>query len=178
MLAFLIILLWAVSGVLIHFFVNPEKHGIFGDMFGAVNALFSGLALAGVVVAIVLQGKELQLQREELKLTREELRTSAEATVESANALREQAEIARNTAQLEALRTIFDADSLMIQEQRDRWNSQSDTSKKFGLNRPKTQDYEERRDQCLARILNLLDLKSLSEGNNEDGEKDSESNGE
>ena len=46
--------------------VTIEK-GEFGDSFGPVNALFSGLAFLGVIVAIILQGRELTLQREELK---------------------------------------------------------------------------------------------------------------
>lgn len=41
--------------------------GAFGDSFGYVNSLFSGLAFAGVIYAILLQRKELELQREELK---------------------------------------------------------------------------------------------------------------
>lgn len=56
---------------------NPEdiltNPGAFGDSSGAINALFSALAFAGVIFAIILQKKELQLQREELKQTREEL---------------------------------------------------------------------------------------------------------
>ncbi|MEM7165842.1 MAG: hypothetical protein AAF581_10280 [Planctomycetota bacterium] len=46
--------------------------GAWGDQFGAVNALFSGLALGGVVVAILLQSRELSLQRREITLAREE----------------------------------------------------------------------------------------------------------
>lgn len=55
----------------LNFFVlydNVEK-GILGDMFGPVNALFSGMALAGIIWAIVLQRRELELQRKELRLT-------------------------------------------------------------------------------------------------------------
>ncbi len=48
-------------------------------MFGAVNSLFSGLALAGVVIAIFLQSKELELQRLELEETRSEIRGQREA---------------------------------------------------------------------------------------------------
>ena len=43
-----------------------SERGTFGDMFGAVNALFSGLAFVGVIIAILLQRQELQLQRTEL----------------------------------------------------------------------------------------------------------------
>ena len=53
---------------------NDPERGTFGDMFGAVNALFSGLAFIGVIFAILLQSKELKLQRKELGFTREELK--------------------------------------------------------------------------------------------------------
>ncbi|PXF63362.1 putative phage abortive infection protein [Kangiella spongicola] len=56
---------------------NPER-GTFGDMFGAVNSLFSGLAFAGVIFAILLQKYELSLQRQELTLTRNELKGQKE----------------------------------------------------------------------------------------------------
>ena len=55
------------------FYHDPDR-GTFGDMFGGVNTLFSGLAFAGVIYAIFLQRKELELQREELVQTREELK--------------------------------------------------------------------------------------------------------
>jgi len=41
---------------------NWEERGQFGDMFGAVNTLFSGLALTAVAYALVLQSRELALQ--------------------------------------------------------------------------------------------------------------------
>jgi hypothetical protein len=36
----------------------------FGQSFGGIEALFSGLVFAGLIYAILLQRKELQLQRE------------------------------------------------------------------------------------------------------------------
>ncbi len=48
------------------------NRGTFGDMFGAINALFSGLAFAGIIFTILLQRNELELQREELRETRQE----------------------------------------------------------------------------------------------------------
>ena len=50
-------------------FVVGER-GTFGDMFGGVNSLFSGLAFTGIIFTILLQRKEFELQREELKATR------------------------------------------------------------------------------------------------------------
>lgn len=47
-------------------------YGPFGDSFETVNALFSGLALAGVIYAILLQRQDLEIQSKELKLSRRE----------------------------------------------------------------------------------------------------------
>ena len=55
--------------------VKTENMGLFGDCFGAVNALVSAFAFAGVIVSIFQQKNELELQREELKAQREEFET-------------------------------------------------------------------------------------------------------
>lgn len=70
-----VIVLWLATYFWLH--DDPER-GSFGDMFGSINALFSGLAFLGVVYAILLQRKELSLQRGELELTRMELRGQKE----------------------------------------------------------------------------------------------------
>ena len=44
--------------------------GSFGDMFGAVGALFSGFAFAGVILTVYYQTQELRLQRSEVEQTR------------------------------------------------------------------------------------------------------------
>lgn len=62
--------LWLLSGWALY---SRQDRGTFGDMFGAVNALFSGLAFATLIYTIFLQRKELSLQRQELSLTRNEL---------------------------------------------------------------------------------------------------------
>jgi hypothetical protein len=76
--------------------------GQFGDVFGAVNATFSGLAFAGLVYAILLQREDLELQRRELELTRQELQRTAAAQEQAEVALRAQAEAASVSAKLSA----------------------------------------------------------------------------
>jgi len=66
----IVIALWALSGFVLY---GREDRGTFGDMFGFINSLFSGLAFVGVIFAILLQKSELSLQRRELELTRKEL---------------------------------------------------------------------------------------------------------
>lgn len=56
------------------FFEDWTKSGTFGDTFGALNALFSGLAIAGLITTILIQKNELKYQREELTLQRNEMK--------------------------------------------------------------------------------------------------------
>ena len=77
-------MLWMLVGVLtvwalwfvIALMNTRGEMGLFGDSFGALNALFSGLALAGVIIALTLQSEELELQRGEIRLNREEMERS------------------------------------------------------------------------------------------------------
>lgn len=75
--ALVIIGLWTVTYFLLKD-LEPTDRGTIGDMFGSVNSLFSGLALAGIILTILLQRKELKLQRKELADTREEFRIQNE----------------------------------------------------------------------------------------------------
>jgi hypothetical protein len=52
-------------------FGKPESAGTFGDMFGALNALFSGFAFAGLLLAIIVQMDQLTHARQELALQRD-----------------------------------------------------------------------------------------------------------
>lgn len=73
----IIIVVWIGSWILVDCLTvdGPNgNRGVFGDKFGFVNSLFSGLALGGVVYSILLQQKELSLQRKELSETREEFK--------------------------------------------------------------------------------------------------------
>lgn len=84
-----VVLLYLGSWLLIdHFYACPERQGQFGDKFGAVNALFSGLAFAGLIFTIILQKNELALQRKELSLTHEELKGQKEQLEEQNKTLK------------------------------------------------------------------------------------------
>jgi hypothetical protein len=75
-----IIVLWLLVGVIpFLFWGDLHEAAEFASAFGFVNALFAALAFGGVIWAIRLQTKELELQRLELEETRDELRRSADA---------------------------------------------------------------------------------------------------
>lgn len=58
---------------------DSEKRGQFGDMFGFIGALFSGLAFAGLIVTMLQQREDLQNQKDEIKLQRQDLEAQTEA---------------------------------------------------------------------------------------------------
>jgi hypothetical protein len=68
-----VVLLFLLNLSLVLFIKDSTWRGTFGDQFGAVNALFSGLAFAGLIYTIILQRRDLKLQRNDLRLQRKEL---------------------------------------------------------------------------------------------------------
>jgi len=59
--AFLIYMTWPISTYSI------DKAGVFGDSFGILTSIFSGLAFAGVIWTVLSQLEELSITRDQLK---------------------------------------------------------------------------------------------------------------
>lgn len=93
-IALMILFAWLMHWV---FNGKTESQGQFGDQFGAMNTLFTGLAFFGLVLTIFFQSRDLraqtralelqqvalQQQIEEFKAQRDELERSAKAQEES-----------------------------------------------------------------------------------------------
>jgi hypothetical protein len=116
----IVIIIWLVSFPVIKLLTNYKTDfsqiGIVGDSFGAINALFSGLAFVGLIFTIYLQKNELRLQREELKLqrfelkeNREQLRRSAESQEKTEYLIKKQLRLGNRTAKIDALTTIINS---------------------------------------------------------------------
>ncbi|OOV97981.1 MULTISPECIES: putative phage abortive infection protein [Pseudomonas] len=69
---FLIVKTWPITEYSI------AKAGTFGDSFGALNSLFTGLGFAGLLVTIFLQREDLKLTRMELSETRSEIKLQSQ----------------------------------------------------------------------------------------------------
>lgn len=68
-----VVLAWVISWIGTDLFINESSNrGTFGDKFGAVNALFSGLAFAGVIITILLQREELKATQNAVKAQTDE----------------------------------------------------------------------------------------------------------
>ncbi|MEK5376578.1 hypothetical protein [Paenibacillus sp. FSL P2-0173] len=116
-----VLLVWALSGYFISmWFGKPDGGGTFGDMFGAINALFSGLAFAGLIYTITVQKEELIEQRKAIKMQTNELELQVTAINMQTEelALQRQA-IETQTAELKMQReeTTRSADQLEMQRQ-------------------------------------------------------------
>ncbi len=85
----IVVVAWALSGLLIYLMHSTkDERGAFGDMFGAINALFSGCAFAVLIYTLFLQRHELKLQRLELKLTRDALYAQQKEMASQADTLK------------------------------------------------------------------------------------------
>lgn len=142
--------LWIATIYIFGGWKNDDKSA-FGEMFGSVNALFSGLALTGIILTILLQRKELSLQRQELKYTREELARTAKAQENSEKALNRQAENLKISAKLSALNTLVNFYSELEKNVR-----QGLTSSHVGL-----AEIIERKNRYVSRIEEILQNKEI-----------------
>ena len=108
-LIIIVILIWAISAILIMAFLeNWSDRGTFGDLFGAVNALFSALAFAVLIYTIVLQREEIKQNREEIILNRKELAKGAKLQQKAQEVLIEQVQQTHLSAKMNAMRTLVD----------------------------------------------------------------------
>lgn len=100
-------LIAAYAAIVSNMFADWAQRGQFGDMFGALNTVFSGLAFAALAYTLNLQRKELGLQRQELASTREELAKQAAAQQQQANT-------ALRSAEISALGALFQSYSQLL----------------------------------------------------------------
>ena len=103
-----VIFLWGLSAyIIMNAYPSWEVRGTVGDMFGAVNALFSGLAFAALIYTIILQREEIKANRSEIAQNRKELKKSTQAQLRSQRALQDQAAQAHLSSKLNAMNTII-----------------------------------------------------------------------
>lgn len=111
--------LWFLSWVYIKSKqLTYEQSGQFGDQFGFINSLFSGLAFGGIIISLVLQRKELSLQRKELRDTRKEF---SQQNFESTffNLLKNQQDITKNIElEYKVLNSILTAETVKVENKK------------------------------------------------------------
>ncbi len=136
--------------VVVFLYPDIANRGQFGDMFGGLNTLFSGLAFGGVVYAIFLQRRDLELQREELRLTREELKRTAEAQEKSERALSKQAASLKVTAQLNGKSAVLQHYNTLLE---------LTNSAKYGIDERKFNEVKRQADDVISEINSLIEGK-------------------
>ncbi len=67
------VVIWIAAAVTVYYCLPTwEIRAQFGEMFGAVSALFSALAFAGIIYAVILQRQDLSMQREQMEDSRKQ----------------------------------------------------------------------------------------------------------
>lgn len=84
-----IVILWLITALVSPYIFNGlTDSSAFGQQFGSVEALFSGLSLIGIIVAILLQTFDLREQRKLLAAQIKEFSRSVELQANSESALK------------------------------------------------------------------------------------------
>lgn len=94
---------------------NLARTGTFGDTFGAVNSLFSGLAFAGVAVAVVFQWRELRHLEEQTAIARRQANVADQQSKEAEDERKRAERYASLTACLNAIGSLTQASSQSIE---------------------------------------------------------------
>ena len=99
-----VVVLWVVFAAIPKFYDGGvDATGPWGDTYGALNTLFSGLAFAAIVVTLLMQRHDLRIQQRELKLSRDMLEKQIIEARESKEHLQESARAQRMLARATAL---------------------------------------------------------------------------
>ncbi|MCG7492863.1 putative phage abortive infection protein [Thalassobius sp. Cn5-15] len=73
----LVVAAWLASSWLVQWSVGVDGEvGTFGDSFGALTSLFTGLAFVGLIITLRQQKAQIAMQREDLKLQRGEMKAA------------------------------------------------------------------------------------------------------
>lgn len=120
----LFVVLWLASAVAVPYFAGGlDRAGNFGDSFGGVSALFSGLALAMAVWSMLLQQKQ-SAEFERVTLSTLAQQAAAIQLIESS--LKQQA----NTARVAAIATLIDREEQRIDNLR-QWGAVAGDENKY-----------------------------------------------
>jgi uncharacterized membrane protein len=69
----IVVLCIAMFAIMVEFTYGWNRGAAIGESFGALNTVFSGLGLAALLAALLVQMRELRLQRMELEFQRRDL---------------------------------------------------------------------------------------------------------
>lgn len=107
-----VLILWATTLFVVPLLVpGLAERALFGETFGWVEALFSGLAFAGLILALLMQREDLHNQRLELALQHEEMSRSIVAQEEATRSLEQQLDAQRH---IQSYSRLLDAEMMMV----------------------------------------------------------------
>ena len=97
------------------------EKGVFGDSYGSVNSLFTGLAFSGLIFTIFLQQREIKLQRNDYSRQIEEMQLSRSEVARQTDIQEKQAALSMANLKMKALEAKIE----YIQMEGTQWNEGS-----------------------------------------------------
>lgn len=108
-LLLLVLFIWGGSALVIIFTLDSwDQRGTFGDLFGAVNALFSALAFAALIYTIILQRETIEQNRQEIIKNRKGVAKGAKLQEKSYAVLEQQMLQTHLTAKMNAMQILVE----------------------------------------------------------------------
>ncbi len=115
MLYSLVLLIFIPYAIIVIFLIkHSSKLGQFGDAFGVINALFTGLAFAGVAYSLYMQQDENKKRDADSKEQRERARDEYEQLVRSNTVLADELKTMQATAKLSVLPALIKSEELHL----------------------------------------------------------------
>lgn len=99
---------WLIDQLQCRVYGSDLEPSAFGDQFGFSNAIFSALAFAGFLVALLMQHSELKVQNQEVADTKVALQETRDQAKKQVDALQAQIRDARYFAMIESFRSLRD----------------------------------------------------------------------
>src|SRR5436190_8939062 len=105
-----VVLLWIGCYFAVTRTFEEKNWGVVGDLFGAVNALFSGLAFAGVVWTLYLQQKDSEEQQRSANATAAAMLEQSRLMAKQVEALQGQLELQQRAYQEQSMPRLVPTD--------------------------------------------------------------------
>ncbi|EMI7999014.1 hypothetical protein ACRZTM_003334 [Acinetobacter baumannii] len=100
-----------------------ENYGTYGDSYGSLNTLFSGLAFAALFISLLLQRRELEAQRKEIAATREETEKSNTIAENQRKITAQQAKLLEQQIKEAQIQNFYDVFFKLLDEKRKKISS-------------------------------------------------------
>lgn len=163
----IVFIFWLLGGIFPYIIFKSENRAYFGEMYGAINSLFSGLAFSMLIFTILLQHKSIEMQSEELKSQSKNQDEIIKQMDKQAKYLKEHSENQLLAAKINSLTSLYNVENDAVKNNIMLMQQALDHSSRFAGNRH--DDFEKEMRKHLESANKLQDeIISIIKANNID----------